>query len=418
MKRIIRKALSVLGTLLVIVYLFASPVLAIGNPDSIYFGITAPYDKFGAWENVIQDGDMLFTGLADVNYASAPNDYTASEAFTFQLLNTDGTTVLYQIPVVNYQATMIGIYLTAAQVTASSITYGGAYSLRLAPNPTLFTPTEGTNQATQVIGAEYWHTGTLGYTKLTTASNSLRLQMIAWAVQLEAHDSPTGGYVVTVNGVDYINTTGSQVFLAGISGLDIMCPTLFQVSTTDINLTIGQYSYSTGTVSGTSGTNSLTGVGTDWTSITVADAWIKIANDINLYQITSASDATTIALESNLQSSPAGATYVIYLTGDYSNSLSTENQLGTTISNGITNLGNFFNVGKTGGGIIVMIGISLALVGTVWTKFHSALAAEAMGAVVLTIGMVFGILPMYIGMMIIILIVVLALIIFSARGIG
>lgn len=416
MKRIIRRTLSVVGVLLIIVYCFATPVMAIGNPDSITFGIGSN-SQYAVYQNVVENGDLLFTALPYIHYTVTPTDYTASQAFTFQLISTDGTTVLYQTPIIDYEATIIGIYLTAAQVTASSITYGGAYSLRLAPNPTLFTPTEGTNQATVGLNLSNWNTGTLGYTQTLTASNSLRLQMIAWALDLQDLYSPTGGYLVAVSGVYYLNTAGTQIFLAGIPGLDVMCPPLFQVSASGINLSIAPYSYSTGTVSGTSGTNTLTGVGTDWTTISADDQYITITGDNNRYKIDTVTGATTLTLVDNLETSPAGATYVILLNQAYSGGLTTKNQLGNTIHNGIVNLGNFFNVGETGGGIIVMIGISMALVGTVYTKFHSALAAEAMGAVVLIIGMVFGIISFPIGTIIIALLTLVALILFITRGI-
>ncbi len=417
MKQIVKRLIYCFTIALTMLLLFASPVLAIGDPDSISFGITSPYNKYAVYENVIEDGDMLFAALPFIEYASEPTDYTASEAFTFQVLDTVGTTVLYQIPVVGYQDTIIGIYLSAAQVTAGSLVYGSAYYLRLAPNPTLFTPSEGTNQASAQLSGDDWNTGTLGYTQTISASNSLRMQMITWALQLEDYDSPTGGYTVYVNGIQYLNTVATQIFINGISGLDQMCPPLFQVSSADINLTIPAYSYSTGTVSGTSGTKNITGVGTDWTTISADDEYMTITGDSKTYKIDTVTSATTLTLVDNLETSPSGATYTIWLNQAYSGGLTPENQLGTTIHNGIKNIGNWLNVGELGGGIVVMIGISLALIGTVWAKFHSAIAAEGMGVVVLLIGIYFGILPMPIGIIIISLLALIALILFITRGI-
>ncbi len=430
----LKRILYLIGVVLTLVFLFATPIFAIPvtNPTSITFGITAPYNKYAVYQNVIENGDLLFAALPYIHYAGGdPTTYTSRQAFSFQILNSAGTTVLYQTPIVNYEDTVIGIYLTAAQVTAggSDLTYGGANKLRLAPNPTLLTPTEvdsngqNGNQQTVTLFLGDWNTGTLGYTKVTSASNSLRLQMLSFALDLYNLDLPTGGYTVFVSGVTYLNTVATQIFINGISGLDAMCPTLFQVSSSGIALNPGQYSYSTGTVSGTSGTNTLTGVGTSWLTAITANGqtavaqWIMITGDSNKYQISSVTTDTTIVLDSNLNTSPSGATYVIILSQSYSEGLTPQSQLGTTIHNGIKSLGDWLNIGELGGGIVVMIGISMSLVGVVYTKFHSAIAAEAMVSVVLLIGIYFGILPMPIGIIIISLLTLIALIMFITRGI-
>ncbi len=284
----IKRLLVILGIIIALLIMLATPALAIGNPTSITFGTVSPYNMYQVFCNVLSTGDMLVASLPYIHYDGGdPTDYTGKQAFSFQLLSTDETTVLFQTPVVDYEDTIIGIYLTASQVTTAGISQSGSYWLRLAPNPALFTPTEGTNQKSAQLSASDWITTTLGNTQ-----TYLRQWCINRALELQTLDAPTGGYTVYVNGVQYLNTLATQIFIAGIPGLDQMCPTLFQSSSSGIQLSIPANSYSTGTVSGTSGTPNVTGSGTLWTTITATDEFISIAGDSNNYQISSITDDT------------------------------------------------------------------------------------------------------------------------------
>ena len=78
-----RKAVIIALALLVIL---ATPVYAIANPDDIDFG-SGTQTQYKVFENVIETGDMLFVAEGFVDYAIPPTDFTAAEAFLFEVLN-------------------------------------------------------------------------------------------------------------------------------------------------------------------------------------------------------------------------------------------------------------------------------------------------------------------------------------------
>jgi hypothetical protein len=75
-------------------------------------------------------------------------------------------------------------------------------------------------------------------------------------------------------------------------------------------------SYTTGTVSGQSGSPTITGTGTDWNNLPTTDSlgtvqkYLKINNDPILYQITNVSD-NSLVVSPNLVSSPQNEVYSI-----------------------------------------------------------------------------------------------------------
>lgn len=206
--------------------LIATPVLAIANPGSITFG-TGSVELYRAFYNVYETGDMLFIAEYDIHYASDPTDYDADEAFLFEVLNTAGDTVLLSTPVPAYQNKIISIYQTATQVTAEGFSTGTAYQFRVTGNPTIFaTLTEGTNMVTRTLDSlASW----VDQSTATASSDPLRIFCIDVATNLEAHDSAT--YIVTVQGVDYINSDGRDIFLDGVPSLGSFVTDLFSTST-------------------------------------------------------------------------------------------------------------------------------------------------------------------------------------------
>lgn len=208
--------------------LVATPVLAIANPDNIWFGTTA--DKYvRVFENVYETGDMLFLAEGFVDYASAPTDYTASEAFLFEVRSTDNTTVIRSRPLESYGDRPISIYFTPAQVVSEGLASGSAYVMRITGNPMIFsTLTEGTNMISYTLASEDWYNQALS----TEVTNYLKNMCIAIAYRMETEDSVAAGtYVAVSDGEDYLTTTGANLFLAGIPSLNIFVPSLFQITT-------------------------------------------------------------------------------------------------------------------------------------------------------------------------------------------
>ena len=61
--------------------------------------------------------------------------------------------------------------------------------------------------------------------------------VISIAEDLEAHDSPANDYIVDVQGVTYLTTTGGNIFLDGINELNTFSPSVFQTTTSTIDYT-------------------------------------------------------------------------------------------------------------------------------------------------------------------------------------
>ena len=202
----------------------ATPVFAVANPDSITLHTAKVF------QNVFENGDMLFVVSYDAEYISPGNpepSESASVTFLAQLLDTDGTTLKLSRPLNYYQYNVISIYATAAQVAPAScnITWGTEYKLRVTGNPAIFgSLVEGTNMATKSLAVtDYNADGTL------TSLQLLQTHCIDVAEALET-DWAVTLLVTTSDGAQVLNSTGRVTFLEAIPGLDSAIPDLFQLS--------------------------------------------------------------------------------------------------------------------------------------------------------------------------------------------
>ena len=201
----------------------ANTALAIGNPTSVEFGSgTNKYYK--VFENVLETSDMLFVAEGYVNYTVEPTDYTAEEAFIFEVLNTAGNETIISRSLVDYGDRPISIYLTAAQKTSLGVVSGTAYKLRIRGNPSIFASQTGNSVNATLAGEDYINQSLSGN---TTTTNLLRNFMILMAIAIEAEDVPTDSYLTISQGITYLSSEGANIFLAGVPFLDSMCPVLF-----------------------------------------------------------------------------------------------------------------------------------------------------------------------------------------------
>tara|TARA_Y100000310_G_scaffold298018_1_gene331548 strand:- start:914 stop:1936 length:1023 start_codon:yes stop_codon:yes gene_type:complete len=209
------------------ILLISFPVLAIANPDSITFG-SGTIARYKVFENVNEAGDMLFVAECYVEYAAEPSE-AAGEAFTFQVLNVAGDTVLLQRPISDYQDIVVSIYQTAAQVTAAGFV-SSAYKLRIAGNPAMFgAPNEGVNMVTATLdAASDW----LDQSEFDGINSWLYVLLIAIVENIEAEMSVD--HTVEVGGVTYLDASGSTLFLAGIPSLNVFLPEIFQSTSTSM----------------------------------------------------------------------------------------------------------------------------------------------------------------------------------------
>ena len=236
--------ISVSSIILLLLLLITIPVYAISNPDSIAFG-TGSIPLYKVFENVVETGDMLFVVEGYVHYVVTPTDYTASEAFLFEVINAAGTTTLLAVPLNEYEDKPISIYQTAAQVTAAGLVSETAYGLRIIGNPLIFPSSTG-NTVTAYLGASDY----IDQSVATDDNNPLRIFLINMAENIEANDAPAAGdeYLIDIQGKRYLTLIGGDIFLQGIPALSTFCPILFQAALqnmdNDVPETTGAYAAS------------------------------------------------------------------------------------------------------------------------------------------------------------------------------
>jgi hypothetical protein len=213
-----KKILAIVSLILILFMMVAIPIFAISNPTTIrFYGANTPnIIRAKGFTNVNETGDMLFMAESYVHYVSTPTDYTASQAFSYEILSSDGTTVLESVPIANYECKVIGIYQTAAQVTALGLASGSSYLQRITGNPSIFGATvEGTNMVTTTMVTSSWIDQSVGK---GTTSDALVSYILQIASDLQANDS-VSTYLTTIQGTQYLTDVGGNIFLQGVPNL-------------------------------------------------------------------------------------------------------------------------------------------------------------------------------------------------------
>lgn len=253
---------SILAIAVVVAVIFGwlvATVLAISNPDSISFGTGAP--SYKAFENCLETGDMLFVAEGYVYYAVEPTDYDADEAFIFEVLDTDNSTLL-STPITDYGDRPISVYQSANACATKGLVSGTGYKYRISGNPIIFATMSG-NSVNVTLTAGDW----IDQSVATDEANPLRNYIIGMAQTIEDNDTPTDDYLTWVSGQRYLTSAGANIFLNGIPGLFQLCPTAFQYSIENLE---GDAPESTGSYAltltpelkwGTTTANGLTSIG-------------------------------------------------------------------------------------------------------------------------------------------------------------
>ena len=230
----IKRILVAISLCLAAVLLMVSPVLAvIGNPDTIAFGSVTGKPLYNVFNNVLVTGDWLITAESYVHYTVTPTDYNASQAFIFELVSANGTTIS-SMPLVSYEDKPIGIYLSKGQADSANLTIGDPYIIRIEGNPIIFPTPVGNSVNATLAGTDYINQN-LGSDNGTPTNNLLRNFMITMAQHLQAHDSPVDLYLTSVQGYSYLTIAGGDIFSAGIANLQGMCPILYASGTTPMS---------------------------------------------------------------------------------------------------------------------------------------------------------------------------------------
>lgn len=229
-----KKLVNIFSVILATVIFVVSnvlPVFAMSNPDTITFYATGSTPTYKAFYNVQETGDRLYVAEGVVFYSVAQN-ITAGEAFSFQLLDTNGTAILAQVPLNDYGAKPISIYLSANQVSTLGLTVGEANIIRIIGNPTIF-PNGNGNNVTAVLGGGDYVDQLLGNNGGIPTSDPLRNFIILVMQDIQVYDGVTT-YLTTVGGYSYLTTTGGNIVIAGIPGSDTFCQIAFQAAVANV----------------------------------------------------------------------------------------------------------------------------------------------------------------------------------------
>ena len=222
--KLISRIIIVLLLALLPLVVVVSPALAINNPTSMAWGTGAVY-RYRVFTNVQTTGDFLFIAEPYVHYAVTPTDYTASQSFLFEVLDTTGTVILVSTPLQQYEDRPIAIYQTPTQAAAFAppLASGTAYKFRVRGNPLIFATGTGNTLTATLTAGDYVDQSTS-----TDAFNPLAIWCMAVAKEMQTHDVPAYDYWTTAQGIDYLTTTGGNLFLEGVPSLNAIVPILFQ----------------------------------------------------------------------------------------------------------------------------------------------------------------------------------------------
>lgn len=266
------KRLYLIAILVLAVLLASTPAYADQpDPDS-----TPTVEDINVYRNLLETGDKFFLVYANIPYSTTP-DATEPEAFIWQLIGTDNSTVLgqttgYAYNDSGYGYNVYGMYFDSTE----NVTWNSLYQIKLVGNPAIFdTPQE---YYYPVALADYYFIGITSLNKLALANRILSLAGtldIKWALL------PEYKLLYQSEGGTYLSWYGEEVFRGSIYGVQALAPTAFRLVVQDIEVedrtwTDGYSENLTTQFAGTwiepakTGGGTLFGVGYDLTSIIIS----------------------------------------------------------------------------------------------------------------------------------------------------
>lgn len=220
------RALLALFLAVIIIITVALPVFADqADPDD-----PPTVESISIYRNLLETGDFFAIVKANIPYASTPNA-TAQEAFIWQLLATDNTTVLGQTTVYDYSDSgygwnVFGFYFDAADAP----TWNQLYTLRLVGSPAIFdTPPY-----------YYYPIALSNYSSITSseaAKIALSSEILTLAASLDIHwglTSTTSLLYESETGT-VLSIYGEAFFRGAIFGVQALAPYAFRMVVTDID---------------------------------------------------------------------------------------------------------------------------------------------------------------------------------------
>lgn len=221
-----KRILSGLLLAVILLVLVATPILAIALPDN-----TPEVLETYVYRNLLETGDRLFLFYGNVPYAVIPAT-TFNNAFIWQLIDTDGVTVLgstvgwpYVFSGYGYQ--VFSMYFPAA----SAITWNPtpAYKLRLLGNPMEFTPTP-------IYDFTINATSYSAFTDPTAAREQLTSDLFELAAFIDTEWSLTTSLLSEDETGLSLSTFGQVYFGGAIYNLRTLAPNSYLIGAHDVTL--------------------------------------------------------------------------------------------------------------------------------------------------------------------------------------
>ena len=218
-----RKLLWVI--ILLIILLPATPVFAIDEPDS-----TPTVQKIDIYRNLRETGDRLILIYANIPYATLP-DVPVSDAFYWKLIDMDGVTELGVTSGFAYNDSGSGWNLYSMYfASADNWTWGLEYGIKLAGNPVEFPG--GYEQSYVIATSDY-----SSYTVQQEVQEDLQIRLIAIANDLDTRWGLTDSLLYQSEAGQKLSADGEAFFRGAIYGLQSLCPGIFNVTITDLDIT-------------------------------------------------------------------------------------------------------------------------------------------------------------------------------------
>lgn len=218
------KILRVLQSIIIVTALLmavgpATVVLADqADPDS------TPTMVANAYRNLIETDDQLYVFYANIPYGAVP-DALVTEAFIWQLIDTDGSTVIGQTTGTPFNDSGYGYNVYSMYFSAADApTWDQAYTARLTGNPTIF-DTPPTFDF--VLGPGDFS----ALTEQTSVQDDLALRILVIAGDLFIRWGLTSSTTL-VNAQEtgtVLSARGETFFRGAIFGLQAMAPGVFQI---------------------------------------------------------------------------------------------------------------------------------------------------------------------------------------------
>jgi hypothetical protein len=213
-----KRIIAIVG-ILIILFAIGSPVLAIGAPTTIVI------KGVDVYQNAVETGDMIFFVDFDLTYTVLPTE-PVSETYFIRLLDPTGVEVSNVTPYaffdLGYNRGVAVLYFNAT--AALSLTWGGAYSMKIAGNPS------ATWTVSPIPFSPSWTTFSWKtINPVSTQRGVIANKILAYASTLTGIWADTDYILYTVqSGQGYLTSVGQAYFSIVVPYLTTIAPNILQ----------------------------------------------------------------------------------------------------------------------------------------------------------------------------------------------